>query len=167
MRRRPALRALALALPALLALGCPDVTAPLPSDGAADAFRVRFSGYGFGAHEVTLTGDTLRVVRRQFAEPRTGVDSVALVPDAAAWRAFWVAARPARIERWPSRCIDERIADGFGFDLRIVADGRTWEASASNAYPTGDGRCTDLEERSSEYVAFLRAVSVLIGRPFP
>ena len=81
MRRRPALRALALALPALLTLGCVDVTAPLPSDGVPEAFRVRVHGYGFGAHEVTLTGDTLRVVRRQFFDPRTGVDSVAVVRD--------------------------------------------------------------------------------------
>ncbi len=118
-------------------------------------------------HEVTLRGDTLTVVRRRFFDPRVGVGSTNLVGDAAARRAFWTATRTARVEEWPSRCIDERIADGGGFQLRIVAGGRTWNASGVNAHPAPNGRCTASGEPSPEYTAVMGAVSALIGRPFP
>jgi hypothetical protein len=165
MRPRSAPRAAALALAALI--GCEDATAPLPTDGVPDALWVSFHGYGFGAHEVRLRGDTLTIVRRQFFDPRVGVDSTNVVRDAAAWRAFWAAARAARVEDWPTRCTDARIADGGGFELRIVAGGHTWEASGVNAYPAPNGRCTGSADRSPEYTAMMDAVTVLIGRRFP
>ncbi|MDF1505370.1 hypothetical protein [Roseisolibacter sp. H3M3-2] len=158
-----ALRPVAL----LLLAGCSSSTAPLPRDGAPDAFEVTYSGYGYGSHVVTLRGEALVVVRRQFFDPRVGVDSVTVVPDGAAWRAFWSAARTAGIARWPRTCADPRVADGGGFALRIVAGGETWERSGENAYPTARGGCTREAGPSPEYETFTAAVAALIGRPFP
>ena len=163
---RPVMR---LPLPlALLLLACDgDTTAPLPREGVPDVFEVQVSGYGYGTHDVSLRGDTLVVVRREFFGPTTGTHTARVVPDSAAWRAFWAAARAAGVDDWPRECADPRIADGGGFTLRIVDGARSWQASGSNAYPRADGRCTGSATVSSDYAAFLRAVSALIGRPYP
>jgi hypothetical protein len=167
MRHRP-LPALATLAVALLAVGCSsDPTAPLPREGVPDVLEVRVSGYGFGAHDVTLRGDTLVVVRRALFGPPAGTDSARVLPDAAAWRRFWRAAGEAGVARWPRSCADDRIADGGGFSLRIVDGARRWEAAGSNSYPRGDGRCNGSASSSSDFAAFLEAVAALIGRPYP
>ena len=165
--RPPAVPAAILAA-LLLTAGCSsDPTAPLPREGVPDVLEVRVSGYGFGTHDVTLRGDTLVVVRRAFFGPGARVDSTRVVPDAAAWRRFWITAGEAGVARWPGACANDRIADGGGFSLRIVDGARRWQATGSNSYPQADGRCNDSPTSSSDYAAFLNAVSALIGRPYP
>jgi hypothetical protein len=157
-----------VARPVLLAAlaACSSSTAPLPREGPPAALRVSYSGYGYGSHEVTLLrGDTLRVVRRTW-ERAAAVESTFVVPSADAWLAFWASARAAGVDGWPSRCADERIADGAGLGVRIAAGGRTVESTASNSWPLRDGRCSG-PEQSAEVRTFLAAVGTLIGRRYP
>ena len=157
---------LALLLP-LAAAGCDDPTGPsLPREGVPRELRVSYGGFGFGSHDVTLRGDTLVVVRRDFIQPQTPTTAT-VVPSAEAWRRFWSAADAAGVANWPRDCENPLIADGGGFSLRIVAGTRTWEAEGTNSYPQANGRCNGAPEQSADFRAFTAAVSQLIGRPYP
>ena len=145
---------------------CSSSTAPLPTAGPPAALSVSFGGFGYGSHAVTLLGgDTLRVVRRTW-ERAAAVESTFVVPGADAWRRFWASARAAGVGGWPGRCADERIADGSGLEVRIVADGRRVHSVLSNSWPRADGRCQG-PEQTAEVKAFLAAVGTLIGRRYP
>lgn len=160
-------RATVLALLALAAAGCDDLTGPdLPREGVPRELQVSVGGFGFGSHDVTLRGDTLVVVRRDFFGPQTPTTAT-VVPDAAAWRRFWEGLDDAGVDRWPRRCENRDVADGGGFSLRIATGTDAWEAQGSNSYPQANGRCNGSPEHSADFRAFLAAVSDLIGRPYP
>jgi hypothetical protein len=160
-------RATACALLALATAGCDATTGPeLPTEGAPRELAVSYGGYGFGSHDVTLRGDTLVAVRRDFFRPQQATTTT-VVPDAAAWRRFWAAAEGAGLARWPRRCENRDVADGGGFTLRIVGGAGTWEAQGINSYPQANGRCSGAPEHPADFRAFLAAVSALIGRPYP
>ena len=145
---------------------CASSTAPLPTEGPPTELAVSFGGFGYGSHGVRLVGrDTLRVVRRTW-ERAAAVESTFVVPSAGAWREFWTSARAAGVGVWPSRCVDERIADGSGMEVRIVTEGRRVHTVMSNAWPRGSGRCGG-PEQTPEVRAFLAAVGTLIGRRYP
>lgn len=165
MRRSPR-ATLALALGAVALAACEPVTAPsFPTDGPPTAFRVSFGGFGFGAHDVTLRGDTLVVTRVSGFVPDSAVVTT-VVPSRADWAAFWRAADAAGVRAWPRECIDTRIADGSGYGLAIVYDGGRVASSGANGWPRRDGTC-DGPEQTEEFRALLVAVSSLIGRPYP
>jgi hypothetical protein len=160
-------RALALAILPLALAACGETTAPdLPRAGPPRELALSFGGYGYGSHTVTLRGDTLVVVRRDFFPPQSAT-TTSVVPDAAAWRRFWQAAGAAGVERWPRVCENRDVADGGGFTLRLIADAGTWESQGSNSYPQANGRCSGSPDFSRDFRTFTEAVSALIGRPFP
>ncbi|MGZ8468011.1 MAG: hypothetical protein ACXWZ7_01185 [Gemmatirosa sp.] len=161
-------RATVYALLALATAGCDALTGPdLPRAGAPRELLVSYGGYGYGSHDVSLRGDTLVVVRREFFRPEL-TTTARVVPTDAAWRRFWEAADDASVARWPRVCENRDIADGVGFGLRIVADGgETWEAQGSNAYPQANGRCSRSSEPSRDFRAFMAAISELLGRTYP
>ncbi|HEX8432289.1 MAG TPA: hypothetical protein VF625_13455 [Longimicrobium sp.] len=154
------------ALTALLAIaGCDGITASLPEAGPPADLQFSTSGFGGISAMVTMRGDTVMLTRAPWARgPGTVVDTVRSVPDAAEWRAFWRVAESSGVERWRGRYMAEGVADGVGWGLRIVADGRTIESQGSNAFPDRDGR--EHEERETpEYRAFVDALSTLVGEP--
>lgn len=162
--RRAALGALALV--AATACGSTLTDPELPAGGAPDAFAMRVDGFGFGAHVVTLRGDTLVVERR----PDWRVDSARIarvVPTSRQWAEFWRAADAVGVRRWPRACRNARIVDGGGFTLELAYSGVTLASQGTNSFPQRDGGCTRDGGASPEYEAFVRAVSALIGRPFP
>jgi hypothetical protein len=158
----------ALVVALALAASCEPLTEPaptLPAEGRPDAFRMRVDGYGYGAHIVTLRGDTLVVERR----PEWRIDSAQItrvVPSSADWAAFWRAANDAGVRAWPRRCLNDRVADGGGYTLEIAYAGAQLTSSGTNSYPRRDGRCSEADG-TEEYRVFVGAVSALIGRAFP
>lgn len=158
-----------LALAALAALGaaCDDTVAPrLATEGPPRALRAEYGGFGYGTKAVVLRGDTLVVTRRQWAERDSAVTRT-LVPDAAAWRAFWASAAEARVTRWPRRCLNALIADGGGLSLELGLAGGTIAGTYTNASPRANGGCTTDGSTSPEERTFAAAVARLIGEPFP
>lgn len=166
LHHRSRARTAAAVLGALLALaGCGDPVRVLPREGAPEALEFTLVGYESESYLVGTRGDTV-VLRRipWAARPGTRIDSVRVVPTPDAWRAFWSAAERAGVDRWRRRYVSERVVDGLGWELRIVAGGRTVESEGTNAYPDRYGREHEVEP-TEEFEAFRAAVGALVGRP--
>jgi hypothetical protein len=149
-------------------MGCRDATGPrLQTEGPPTAMVVGYSGFGYGSHEVRLRGGDTLVVTRVRWVPADSAAVRTVVPEAAAWRAFWAAASRAGLARWPARCVNREIADGGGLSIALTVDGQSIERRYTNASPRRVGTCTTDGSRSAEEIAFATAVEQLIGAPFP
>jgi len=149
---------------ALSLVACNDTTAPLPQEGAPAALEFSIGGYGGGGSRVTLVGDTVVMWRLSPAwTPGTPIDTVRVVPDSAAWRAFWSATRQAGTDRWRSQYNAAGIADGLGWDLHLAAGGRQIASWGSNAYPDSSGAKHE-GDVTAEFRVFVTALSDLVGR---
>lgn len=143
---------------------CDDATAPLPHDGAPTALEFSIGGYGGGGSRVTLVGDTVVMFRLSPAwTPGTPIDTVRVVPDSVAWRAFWSATKQAGTDRWGGQYNANGIADGLGWDLSLAAGGRQVVSSGSNAYPDRSGKKHE-GDVTDEFRVFVAALSDLVGR---
>jgi hypothetical protein len=147
-----------------LAVACNDSMAPLPREGRPVELQFSMGGFGGTSAVLSLQGDTV-VARRWPWDRRPGetIDSIRVVPSTDAWRAFWTAAAAAGVDRWSGKYAAEGFADGLGWGLRVVANGRVIESYGSNAYPDRDGRKRDLE-MPPEFRALITAVNGLVGR---
>jgi len=145
----------------------------LPGEGAPYALSLTVQRLA-ERRVVAWRGDTLLVARQALAAGGgVRVDTARVVPAAEAWRAFWRALDGAGVVRWPSECVDPRVADGTSVHLLLetrLGDVRTF---AANAYPQPDGRCVTASESglppaaSAPLDAVLAAVGALVGQPFP
>jgi len=148
--------------PSLVA--CTDTVAPLQQEGAPTALEFSIGGYGGGGSRVTLVGDTVVMWRISPAwTPGTPIDTVRVAPDSAAWRTFWLAAKQAGTDQRQGRYNASGIADGLGWDLRLVAGGRQIVSSGSNAYPDRSGRKRE-GDVTDDFRNFVAALSNLAGR---
>jgi len=159
------LRAASMLLTVALALvACNDAIAPLPQEGAPTALEFSIGGYGGGGSRVTLVNDTVVMWRVSPAwTPGTPIDTVRVVPDSAAWRAFWSATRLAGTSQWRSQYNADGIADGLGWDLRLAASGRQIVSYGSNAYPDRSGQKHE-GDVTDDFRIFVAALSDLVGR---
>lgn len=159
------LRAATLLLPIALALvACSDTVAPLPQDGPPTALEFSIGGYGGGGSRVTLVGDTVVMWRLSPAwTPGTPIDTMRVIPDSAAWRAFWLATKQAGADQWQGHYNASGIADGLGWELRLVADGRQITSYGSNAYPDRSGKKHE-GDVTDDFRVFVAALSDLAGR---
>lgn len=163
--RGRAWRAAALLSAALALVACSDATAPLPQAGVPDALEFSMGGYFGGGTSVSLRGDTLVFFRTPWEwRPDMTIDTVRVVPTADAWRAFWSATSRAGVGRWRARYVAEEIADGTGWNLRIVAGGRRIESFGSNAYPDRLG-LQRRGEMTEDFRGFVAALGALVGQP--
>ena len=145
-------------------VACNDTIAPLPQEGAPAALEFSIGGYGGGGSRVTLVGDTVVMWRLSPAwTPGTPIDTVRVVPDSAAWRAFWLATQQAGTDQWQGRYNANGIADGLGWDLRLVAGGRQIVSYGSNAYPDRSGKKHE-GDVTDDFRVFVAALSDLAGR---
>jgi hypothetical protein len=145
-------------------VACNDAVAPLPREGAPDALEFSVGGYGGGGSRVTLQHDTVVMWRVSGAWTQgSPIDTVRIVPDSAAWRAFWSAMNQAGTNQWRSQYTANGIADGLGWDLRLVAGGRQVVSYGSNAYPDRSGGKHE-GDMTDEFRAFVGALSDLVGR---
>jgi hypothetical protein len=143
---------------------CSDTLAPLPQEGTPDALEFSIGGYSGGGGRVTLIGDTVVMWRLLPTwTPGTPIDTVRVVPDSAAWRAFWSATKRAGTNQWHSQYNAKGIADGLGWDLLLAADGRRIQSYGSNAYPDQSGRQHD-GDFTDEFRVFVSALNDLTGR---
>lgn len=85
------------------------------------SYRIRSSG-----RHVTWTGT---------AGDSTATVDVAPVPEA--WAQFWASLDACGVCGWEARYEDPAVMDGTSWSLRLAHDGRTLEASGSNAWPPG------------------------------
>ena len=145
-------------------VACNDAIAPLPQEGAPTALEFSIGGYGGGGSRVTLVNDTVVMWRVSPAwTPGTPIDTVRVVPDSAAWRAFWSATRLAGTGQWRSQYNADGIADGLGWDLRLAASGRQIVSYGSNAYPDRSGQKHE-GDVTDDFRIFVAALSDLVGR---
>jgi len=148
----------------LTLVACNDAIAPLPQEGAPTALEFSIGGYGGGGSRVTLVNDTVVMWRVSPAwTPGTPIDTVRVVPDSAAWRAFWSATRLAGTSQWRSQYNADGIADGLGWDLRLAASGRQIVSYGSNAYPDRSGQKHE-GDVTDDFRIFVAALSDLVGR---
>lgn len=159
------LRAATILMTAALALvACNDAVAPLPQEGTPTALEFSIGGYGGGGSRVTLVGDTVVMWRITPAwTPGTPIDTVRVIPDSAAWRAFWLATKQAGTDQWRGQYNANGIADGLGWDLRLVAGGRQIVSYGSNAYPDRSGKKHE-GDVTDDFRVFVGALSELAGR---
>ena len=149
---------------ALALIACSDTTAPLPHEGAPAALEFSIGGYGGGGSRVTLVSDTVVMWRVSPAwTPGTPIDTVRVVPDSAAWRAFWSATRQAGADQWRGQYNADGIVDGLGWDLRLVAGGGQIVSYGSNAYPDRSGKKHE-GDVTDDFRRFVAALSDLVGR---
>jgi hypothetical protein len=156
---------LAVLCAALTLAACTDLAGPLPRAGVPDELEFSAGGYFAPSAYVVLRGDTLVLRRAPWAPTSPSqIDSVVTVPSAQAWADFWTVVDETGVIFWRRRYHAEEIADGMGWSLRVVADGRTVESHGSNAYP--DYRGAEHEgEMTPEFLAFMAALEELAGAP--
>jgi hypothetical protein len=158
----------AVAALTLAGAACSGVpTAPsFPLGSPPSVLELRYGGFGFGSHDVTLRGDTLVVTRLSDFGPDSS-RTTRVVPTPAEWADFWRAADAAGVRSWPRTCRNTDVVDGGGFTLRLEYAGGRVEATGANSYPQRDGRCGGSPDWTPEYSAFVSAVSQLIGMKYP
>jgi hypothetical protein len=156
---------LAVLCTALTLAGCTDLAGPLPRAGVPDELEFSMAGYFAPSASVVLRGDTVVLRRAPWAPTSPAqLDSVVTVPSAQAWADFWTTVDEIGVNFWRRRYVAENIADGLGWSLRVVADGRTVQSYGSNAYP--DSRGAEHEgEMTPEFRAFKAAIEELAGAP--
>jgi hypothetical protein len=156
---------LAVLCAALTLAACTDLAGPLPRAGVPDELEFSMGGYFAPSASVTLRGDTvvLRRVPWEVTSP-ADIDTIVSVPSAEAWAEFWTVVDEIGVSFWRRRYHAENIADGLGWSLRVVADGRTVESYGSNAYPDSRGAEHEGEE-TPEFRAFRTAIEELAGAP--
>ncbi len=159
--------AAALLCGVLALAGCGDSTGPLPQQGTPDELEFSFGGYGGTGRDVELRGDTVvtHVLHWTWDGNPPKIDTVRVVPDAQAWAGFWDAAARTGVAQWRRTYRAEHIADGVGWGLRLVADGRVVQSHGSNAYPDRNGREHE-GEMTDEFRGMMAAVAQLTGVPF-
>lgn len=156
--------AAALLCVALTLIACTDVVAPLPQAGAPDVLEFSIGGYGAGGRGISLRGDTVMMWRTPPVwTPNMVIDSVRVVPTPEAWRAFWLATNHAGVNQWRAQYDAPGIADGLGWNVRIVAGGRQINSFGSNAYPDRSGRKHE-GEITNEFQVFVTALGDLVGQ---
>jgi hypothetical protein len=150
---------------ALTLAACRDLAGPLPRAGVPDELQFSIGGYYAPSAFVVLRGDTVVLRRAPWAPTSPAqIDSAVTVPSAQAWADFWTVVDETGVNFWRRRYLAEHIADGAGWSLRVVADGRTVESYGSNAYP--DSRGAEHEgEMTPEFRAFMAAIEELAGAP--
>jgi hypothetical protein len=156
---------LAVLCAALTFAACGDLAGPLPRAGVPDELEFSMGGYFAPSASVVLRGDTV-VLRRAPWSPTSPaqIDSVISVPSPRAWADFWTVVDETGVNFWHRRYMAEEIADGMGWSLRVVADGRTVQSHGSNAYP--DSRGAEHEgDMTPEFRAFMAAIDELAGAP--
>lgn len=156
--------AAALLSVALILVACTDVVAPLPQAGAPDVLEFSIGGYGAGGSAVLLRGDTVIMWRTPPVwTPNMVVDTVRVVPAPDAWRAFWLETQYAGVNQWRAQYNAAGIADGLGWNMRIVAGDRQISSFGSNAYPDRLGRKHE-GEITDEFQVFVAALGDLVGQ---
>ena len=149
---------LAFALVALAA--CESVIPPGLMEGPPDALEFTIASYGGSSSVTRLEGDEIVVVSGAWDGPK--VDTLRVVPTAAAWRAFWDAAQEAGIHRWRSSYVAENFLDGTGWSLTIEGDGIEVDSHGSNAYPDSRGG-GHIGEFTESFRIFRSALAQLAG----
>lgn len=134
-------------------IGCGDLTAPLPREGAPDELQFSINTVFVGATTWELRGDTLVYGVVEFGVPVTDVRSI---PSAEAWREFWLEIERIGVQQWRSRYVAENIADGEGWHTRIRAGNSVIESTGGNAYPDERGREQE-RIRTAAFEAYIAA----------
>ena len=154
-----------LALVSAGACGDGPVT-PLPEEGPALALEYSIGGYGGDQRSIKLKGGTIEHVSIPWDyRPGMAIDTVRRVPTADEWRWFWAEAKAAGVGRWRGTHVARNIADGTGWSLEIVVDGRRIQASGSNMYPDRKGEW-HAPDQTPDFLRFSAAAFMLAGFVF-
>lgn len=157
-------RSVTLLAAALTLASCGDAVGPLPRDTPPAELEFTIGGFAATSSTWRTAGDTVVLVRRGWGQSAPPLEEVRVVPTAEEWRGFWAAADSAGVHRWRGRYVDDRIADGTGWGLRLAAPGVRIVTGGSNAYPDRKGR-RHSGTPTSAFDAFLQALEELTGSP--
>lgn len=127
-----------------------------PRDGRPEVFEI-YAGSGMGASfRLAFDGRELHVERR----PWDGAPSHDVIePAPVAWRALWRRLDHLDIWWWqPHYEPFSQVMDGFGWEVRISAGGRSCHSEGNHAFPDGG-----ISDSAATWSGFVLALQDLVG----